>query len=173
MFGFPAQSLCDPSTKYIQDDCLNYSAYSCASRLTSARRQERKWSQSEQRQHARKRATARYQKCLEFQQEVIKKTTGTHRRLDLMTGDRVTCALIGRVDQMPTELVLSLGLEEPRRPMLWDKYNNCDAKKRAWSLHLREERRRVFGRDVDTCVKTFDSESWQAEAVKKSGKHVL
>ena len=61
-------------------------------------------------------------------------TTGTHRCLDLTASHWVTYVLIGRADQMPTELVLSLGRQQTKKPMLCSKYNCCGAKKEGWSL---------------------------------------
>jgi len=108
---------------------------------------------------------------LEFQQEVTEKTTGTHRHLDL-TCDRVTFVLIGRVDQMTTELVLSLGTVEPLGPCFAASttvvmrrtgrghYLETGAKKGLWTrcLYFRQNAR----------LGTLTSRSGQ-----KSGKHVL
>jgi hypothetical protein len=78
--------------------------------------------------------TVWYQKHLFIQQEGTRMTTGTHRCLDLTASHWVTCVLIGRADQMPTELVSSLGRQQTKKPMLYSKHNCCGAKKEVWSL---------------------------------------
>jgi len=78
--------------------------------------------------------TVWYQKHLYIQQEETRKTTGTHRRLDLTAGHWVTCVLIGRADQMPTELVSLLGRQRTKKPMLCGKYNCCNTKMKVPSL---------------------------------------